>query len=290
MRARAGMVWRRAHAMALALVLSVLVSRAGCTFSNPVRAWLPVARLRGGMGKRNLDTADELEEDGFSRATDDVLRSRRLFKAKSRSRPDEQRGQGKKMFGMDEKDIPAFLGLKQAGGDAQGEVANAAPAVSPWGQPTGAPPSAFPGAAPGLFPAASGAGLFAGMGGAAPPSSAGTGGLFGRATPAPPGGAAGGLQGWVPSSAPSDASQGGGGFGAGAGTGQVWQPQAAPALQVGPQLGDEERRAAAAKIMLEYTAPLRELEQKLAGYMAEHLKSVQDLQVALPREEQRSSA
>ncbi|KAJ1475675.1 hypothetical protein T484DRAFT_1827477, partial [Baffinella frigidus] len=143
------------------------------------------------MGKRNLDTADELEEDGFSRATDDVLRSRRLFKAKSRSRPDEQRGQGKKMFGMDEKDIPAFLGLKQAGGDAQGEVANAAPAVA----------------------------------------SSVARRLLHREAPL--------------------------------------------------ELGDEERRAAAAKIMLEYTAPLRELEQKLAGYMAEHLKSVQDLQATI---------
>jgi hypothetical protein len=102
MRARGVMARRWAPAMPLVLlVLSFLVSRSGCTMSR-----VPLARLRGGMGKRNLDTADELEEDGMSRATDDVIRARRLFKPKSGSAGEKPRGQGKQFFGMDEKDIP----------------------------------------------------------------------------------------------------------------------------------------------------------------------------------------
>ena len=280
MRVRAVMAQRCSPAMTLVfLVLSVPVSRSGCTLSR-----VPLVRLRGGMGKRNLDTADEIEEEGMSRATDDVIRARRVFKAKSSSAGEKPRGQGKQFFGMDEKDIPASLGLNPGGGGDQGEAGSAPPSVGSWGQSTGVAPSASPG--PGLFPAASGSGLFPGMSSAGAPSSAGTGGLFGTTSPAQPGGgAAGGLQGWMPSPAASGASQGGGGGGLGTWAGQAGQVQPGTAAQ-----GDEERRAAAERIVQACTAPLRALEQKLSFFMAEHLKSVQDIQVGLPREHERSGA
>jgi len=249
---------RGARLLLLVLVALVQMSRSGRTLAAGASARFPVIRLRGGMGKRNLDAADEIHEDG-QRASEEVLRSRRLFKSKSRrSDSDVPKGQ---LFGA----APGHRSFVSEPRSGAGDAGDSAPASSFLGlfeNPPG-PSSAKGGTSP--------------FGGQAP---AGGADPFGGREAI--GGAAQGGSLTNPF-APNTAALGASGSSA-----QSIAPAAAPAAPAvplrgpGAAAGNAELSRAAELMMREYTAPLRELEGKLSAFITDHLRSVRDLQARLP--------